>query len=517
MKKRSTLLLGGAFIAGFLGSYGISKLQPTAAAANEVRLYTTPASASAVTGNTVSIQIRLSKTSSAKVDYVKADMKFTTSVLEIVSVNKSGSYFTGSGGPTSTYNNSNGTLVITGKGTSMSTPSDVLISTITFRLKSAGTGTLQFNSGSQAGDLLGSNNVKNSLTASTGSSITGTTPASTTTQPKPSTPSPSPSSTSSPQSPTSTTSTPATDAQTPPAPDQTTTTETTNQEVTQPTPTGQAQNAEDISKSVAPSIQLWQWVAMGVIGVGAITGAGILLMKRRMGIEPPVVAESPESNLEAFAAGLVQPESAYDQFPADTQHEQGNSYAVAPSIQPEVVPETSPVVEPVMTEEPVVVPTPPPVEAFVPPVEPVAAAEIVPAPAPVEPAVMPTAAAVEYSPAPTPAPISVEGIDIQPIDPAMPSPLAAIAEAQTTAPTMSMEPLEQVQPEMAPVEAFQQPAPPAVVYPEPENALPVTEPIPQAQMAATASPEEDFPDMFEEGAARLQAEGLDEQLKPRTT
>jgi hypothetical protein len=136
-----------------------------------VKLYVAPASQSVVSGNSVTVQVRLSKAANSKVDYAKADMTFSTNQLEIVSVSRSGSYFNASGGPVTSFNNSKGTLNISGSGDTLPSNADVLVASVTFKAKSAGTGTLSYTNASLAGDLLGSGSVKNALTATAGTSV----------------------------------------------------------------------------------------------------------------------------------------------------------------------------------------------------------------------------------------------------------------------------------------------------------------------------------------------------------
>jgi hypothetical protein len=127
-------------------------------------------------------------------------------------------------------------------------------------------------------------------------------------------------------------------------------------------------------------------------------------------------------------------------------------------------------------------------------------------------------------------PVSVEGVEVEPLDPAWPTRLNAApqVEAPTVADLPQDIPVEPVVPPIVQpqvIEPVYVPQPPvAAEMQEPVQAqqpVQVVPPVPESPMpprqAPTATPQQtdDFPDMFEEGAARLTAEGLDEQLKPK--
>jgi hypothetical protein len=148
------------------------------AATSTVKLYVNPASAGVTTGYTTALQLRLYKNSSAKVDYVDARVTFSAAQLEVVSISKQGSYFNSGGGPSVAYNNSNGTISVTGNGAPLATIDDVLLATVTFKAKTAGSGSVTFTAASQAGDITNGGHVKNSLDTRVGGVVNITNPVS---------------------------------------------------------------------------------------------------------------------------------------------------------------------------------------------------------------------------------------------------------------------------------------------------------------------------------------------------
>ncbi len=155
------------------------------AATNQLKLYLTPASASLTTNGSSSFQIRLNKQTSSKVDYVNAELRYPANLVEATSVSKTNSHFNANGGPSVSVNNSTGIIVVTDQGDSLLTPADVLVATVTFRAKTAGSASVTFTTNSQAGNLLGANNVKNYLDSTTGAIITITQPVTTAPLPPP--------------------------------------------------------------------------------------------------------------------------------------------------------------------------------------------------------------------------------------------------------------------------------------------------------------------------------------------
>jgi hypothetical protein len=450
-----TLLLAVVFV--FCGNV------PVFAAGNDVRLYVSPSSSSGAAGRNVAVQIRLSKDTNAKVDYAKADTRFSTAVLEVVSISRAGSYFTNNGGPTTSYNNSNGTLIVSGSGNTLPTTADALLVTVTFRVKTTGTGTITVTAASEAGDLLGGGNVKNVLTATSGSSITGESPPPAATPAKPATATPTPSPTSSPQP--SATTAPETPTLTPPA---TNTEDVANDENTlQTTSLPEEGTTPSESPTFLSLLEPWQMIAGAVLGAGLVGGAAFITVARlrkheTMPLQVPQSAEEMEAD-------------TINQLPTEDSFFQPQSASV-------VSDEPQPPLAPMEME------------------------------APVDPPQL-------TSPEVPEAPVVVAGVEIEPLDPAMPSPLTTVTQPEAVASAISDEPIAapmepQLQPmprpeSYAPVTTYEQP--PVAVQQEPYPAPVVETPI--AEEPITAGPEDEFPDMFEEGEARLRAEGLDAQLK----
>jgi hypothetical protein len=467
MKQYAKYRIFGGFLSTLVAVFAFGSSQ-VYAAPDVVKLYVAPASQSVVSGNSVTVQVRLSKAANAKVDYAKADMTFSTNQLEVISVSRSGSYFNATGGPVTSFNNSKGTINISGSGDTLPTNADVLVASVTFKAKAAGTGTLSFTGASVAGDLLGSGNVKNSLTATAGTSVVVSSPPTTppaTTQPKPSS--------------TSQSQPPSTQTPAPVAPDSDpeNTVATRQDEQTDFSPsTGQTEAANDIKAPGTRPIQIWQWVLSGLISLAAIGGiAYVLITKKR-----EQSGMLPDSTPEPVSLD-TQTETIVDENAAAELLAIGSAASADAQDKHEA--------------EPLAQPTP----VYVQP------EHIVP---------------VE--------PVSVEGVEIEPLDPAWPTRLNSAPPAEFTAvanvaQNVPVAPVVQPQPQVIePVYAPQPPA--AVAIQEPIQALqpvqvvpPVAEAsIPVQQVPPTAPQQtDDFPDMFEEGAARLTAEGLDEQLKPK--
>ena len=189
MKKLSRIVA----IPTVLCILGLGYLVPsTFAAPDEVRLYMTPVNVGIAPGATTTLQIRLSKTDGVRVDHVDAAVTFPSGLLEVTALSKAGGYFTANNGPTMAYNNAAGTLRVTGNGTTLSASADVLVATATFRTKAAGTARVNYSTSSQAGDMVGTNNIKNYLTGTAGSTLTITSPVTPNpTTPKPPAPTPS--------------------------------------------------------------------------------------------------------------------------------------------------------------------------------------------------------------------------------------------------------------------------------------------------------------------------------------
>lgn len=235
------------------------------AADPKVRLYLSPATSSIATGSITSLQIRLSKNTNSKVDYVNADLTFSASSLEVTSIAKQGSHFSASGGPTTSYNNTSGTVSVKGTGAELPTTADVLVATVTFKGKVAGTTSISFTAASQAGDITNGGHVNDALDMKTGGAITVSTPPKTTAPVSKITPSTTPTSTPPPDEPSTTpTSTPTDDESSP-------------------------QSADDVDEEVAPVVvaepfwrkYLWPITGGALLITGAAATAVTLVMKRR--------------------------------------------------------------------------------------------------------------------------------------------------------------------------------------------------------------------------------------------
>ncbi|GEM_PF-3995871 len=145
-----------------------------------LKLYTSPSSASIKTGDVISLQIRLNKHTSDRVDYVDAQVAFPASTLAVVATSKQGSYFSLNGGPTITYSNSKGTISVKGYSNPMPNPADVLVATISFQAKKSGKAAVNFSSTSQSGDITNGGHIKNVLDSMSGTALTISDPVVTT-------------------------------------------------------------------------------------------------------------------------------------------------------------------------------------------------------------------------------------------------------------------------------------------------------------------------------------------------
>lgn len=173
MKKAVSIV--GVFAAILLlygGSVFLFASSDVAAADPKVKLYLAPAAVTTPVGSTVSMQVRVSKNTTAFVDYVNADMNFPAANLEVVSISKQGSYFSQNSGPTTAFSNAVGTISIKGEGVLMPIKADVLVATVTFKALKAGSANVSFSQKSQVGDMKNGGNVKNVMDAWTGSIVT---------------------------------------------------------------------------------------------------------------------------------------------------------------------------------------------------------------------------------------------------------------------------------------------------------------------------------------------------------
>ena len=172
--KKAVSIVGAlaAILLVYGGSIFLFASSNVAAAEPKVKLYLTPATAKTPVGSTISFQVRLSKNTTAVVDYANADMIFPTASLEIVSISKVGGHFSKDGGPSTAYSNAVGTISVKGEGASLATKADVLLATITLRAKKTGSANISFTSKSQAGDINNGGHVKNAMDAWTGAIVT---------------------------------------------------------------------------------------------------------------------------------------------------------------------------------------------------------------------------------------------------------------------------------------------------------------------------------------------------------
>lgn len=437
MKQHKKYRIFSGLLSALVAAFACGTTQ-VSAAPDVVKLYVAPASLSVVSGNSLTIQVRLSKAANAKVDYAKADLTFSSNQLEITSVSKSGSHFNASGGPVTSFNNSKGTVNISGSGSTLPVNADVLVASVTLRAKSTGTGLISFTNASVVGDLLGSGSMKNALTATAGSSVAVSSP-----------PAPSP---------------PATTQSKPtsPMPSQTTTSPA-------PTPEAAAGNAEatpntgpdeqtelisdvkstdvatDSSQTQGQATQLWQWILSGVISLAAIGGIGYVLIMKKRG-QADMLPDSTPAPLS---------------FDAQTE----TAVAVDAVVQPPAIDSEGLQAEQLASPGPVYSPVENPVSAET---------------------------------------ASVGGMEIEPLDPAWPTQITPDVQPQVPAVEPVYAPQTTVVETQTPVELVAQATSQAVEGPAPEQ---------QAPVPLTGGDE--FPDMFEEGAARLSAEGFDERLKPK--
>lgn len=143
----------------------------SAHAAAEVNLYIVPVDSVATVGDTVQTELRLNNTSYERIDSIEAYLTYPVSTLEIVGVSTSGSAFTASSNLTATYDNTAGTLYVTGAGPIIPTPSDSLIANIKFKTKQSGNARISYSDTSKAGMHGNGGVLRNVLTGTLGSSI----------------------------------------------------------------------------------------------------------------------------------------------------------------------------------------------------------------------------------------------------------------------------------------------------------------------------------------------------------
>lgn len=426
---------------------------PAAAATNVVKLYSTPGSQSVAAGNDITLQIRLTKDTTSKVDFAGADIRFSANVLEVISVSRAGSYFTYDNGPTTSFNNANGTLTVSGRGDTLPTAADVLLASVTFRVKTGGTGTTSFTGASVAGDQLGSGNVKNSLNVTSGSTIVGVTP-----------PPPSSTRTASPSQPTATSPAPSTPQSQSPTSTAAGVNEQTSplsgDEILETDPAAKDVVTVDAKQAFPFGLELWQVLAASILTVGFVAVGIIMVMKRMHGHK---LKQSDPEAVSVVTEGIEQ------ELP--NEHE---FFAATPIPDP-----------------------------FANATETVAA----------KPLQQSSTAAQANSADHT----VIEGVQIEPLDPSMPSPLTNAVQP-SEAPQHQQNDSSWIQPSTV----TNQPAVAPEITSEnaasgqPETYVQPTQPQ-SAQPVDALSVAEEFPDMFEEGEARLRAEGLDSRLTSSKT
>lgn len=369
MKKTLTVLAGMfALVIAYGGAVFWLANANVVAADPKVRLYLSPASSSITTGATTTLQIRLSKNTNSKVDYVNANLTFSVKYLEVTSLSKQKSYFSESSGRTTSYSNTKGTISVKGSGADLPNTADVLVGTITFKGKSASTTSVSFTAASQAGDITGGGHVKNELDMKTGATVKVSSPATTTAPTKPtSAPTPTPTPTPKPTPPDAT--------PTPPSPTSTDDSPQYADDVSEEAAALAAAEAEPFWKKY-----LWPIVGGSVLLGAAAVGGTLALRKRGYGeasveLPPfmPTVIENPMPEEEVIdASELVETDAVItEELPVEQ-----NTETVEVQEVPEEPEEQAETTQPVDTPPPAeaVKPLPPAPQPLPPPVEPLSVA-----------------------------------------------------------------------------------------------------------------------------------------------
>jgi hypothetical protein len=430
---------------GFMSLLAQSSVQ---AATSNVKLYVTPSTSGVTVGQTTALQLRLLKDSSSDVDYIDAKVTFSAANLEVVSISKQGSQFNDNGGPSTTYNNTNGTLSVTGGGQQLDRRADVLVATVTFKGKVAGSGSVSYTAASGAGEMTSGGNLKNILTTRVGGTVNVSNPISGGSTPGTPPPSPAPQTAPAATTPANTT---------PPAQDQPTTGADTSAtpDNSKPQETSVEKTPETVGGTIAqtvakPPVWLQYMVpAAAVVAVGGMAALGAVLYRKRratgvtlppaqqndLGIPMPTTEaaaeqgtnEVPQVGSTVAPTDFANPDHDLPEFSAQQELDYTAPLAALAPVAPEVM---SPVAS---------------VEAIAP----------------------------QQAPAPPQEPLS-----------------SVIQQSPVTAPELAPLPLEQ----------FAQPA--VVAQPTAPVSLPV-------QTATTPGMEDykNMPDMFDLGEQRLQAEG----------
>jgi hypothetical protein len=499
---------------GFISMLAQSSVQ---AATSTVRLYVTPTTAGVTVGQTTPMQLRLYKDSTTKVDYVDAKLTFSTANLEVASISKQGSHFNYSNGPSTSYSNSNGTISVTGTGGELPTQSDVLVATVTFKGKAAGSGSLSYSAASAAGDMTNGGHVKNALDSRVGGVVNvsnpiassgGSTPSNPGTPTQPATP------------PTTNSDEPVSSSDPTSVPDGATE-PVTDTSAVEP----QGMNAT-LEQTVAKPPVWLQFLlpAAGVAGVLGMGGLGAALyLKRRasgvtlppiegeeLGIPMPTTETEEEQSSDVALAGnqtadstdsgdiYTNPDRDLGEFSAQRELDYTAPLdTIAPSaerLDVDVGGSNEPAAEPTIPQasEPIVAQPPVELESVLPPEQ---TSQL---PLPTEPILPPEENIVAQSPPPPviaepPVPIqSAPQLTPEPVNiPVSTFPVVEVAQQISVA-----------QPSIAP---------PATNLPD---GMPSTmDTTPQSAGSRVAEEYADLPDMFDVGAQRLAAEGHGD-LKP---
>lgn len=500
------------------------------AATSSVKLYVNPTSLSITAGQTGSVQLRLSKDSSAKVDYVDAKATFSTANLEVVSISRQGSHFGYSNGPATSFNNSNGTLAISGRGAELATKADVLVATVTFRGKSVGTGSISYTASSQAGDLTNGGHVKNSLSARVGGivDISSPPPADSGSGISGGGTAPSTPPSSSPDAQEQATE----EAASPDAP--------TSNEAPTGTTGDQDKNvpASGVTATLEEAVTkppVWmQYLVPGaaVVGVTGIASLGWVLQRKRRkdgvhlppsdesagGITMPSTEQAEEATELGFGIGITaSPDAAADSFaPVEEPDlpEFSALHAMAPVAAPEVVDRMP--LESALEQEPVLMP-PELMNVPSPELE-VPAAPLAAEPEIISPPDLAVAAAPSLEAAPLPPaeqvvadePVSPADMPMPPTPPQMDMAAPQPVESAPEVSPLPQPPVVPVEPLPMPQTAEAAPASPPAPVPElPVAPVVVGQTTAAAQLSQTDNVDyANMPDMFDVGAERLQNEGL---------
>ena len=537
--KKPLLIFASILLAvlSYGGAVSLWAESSVVAATSTVKLYVSPATTGITTGYTTALQLRLYKNSSAKVDYAEAHVSFSTANLEVVSISKAGSYFNYGGGPSVSYNNSNGLISVMGSGSEMGLIDDVLLATVTFKGKAAGTGAVSYTSASQAGDITNGGHVKNVLDTRVGATVNISNPVASgggggtsggTTTPTNQSPAPT----------TPAATTPAPAAETPATP--TTATPTTTSIDTSPTSQTPASDVSTAIEQTVTKPPTWLQLLLpaaglvGVVGMGGL-GYALYLKRHRSGVTlPPEDSTDTETmpSTEAFAVAENSdviserdPAASDDVFgvqPMDQDEpalpEFNASYAPSPISTQEVPPAQPGSLDDVLAQPAELVPTElqevpasepstlveppaqgPQADAYAPPVVEstatlkVSASAAASAPEVFVPEATPTPEYGQQTPAQAPMVMSPAAVEAA--APPLPPPVPDVPVAAEALPT----PPSAVEPAVMPSAATQT---------EPVATEPVdpTQPIDYKNM----------PDMYEVGAQRLQNEGFGEVTQPVT-